>query len=379
MNSQLFALHLHAIRRRWPISLLLIVMALTSVMAAQTLQQSINRQQKALDGMKEQSNIRCIVTTAAGSINGVDLPVAMVEELTGRKESDLSTCADNVNALAEETLAKPSGLILLHILSLDSDPALQSVNGAIVQFYDGWSETDLRGEAPICLLPTELKDLAEVDEDGNLTLEVCTSAGLPATLQVVGDILNTHVQAAYCPFFLPLGGAPVVKTCSFHLPEGINTEQVKAVLYRRFVEPGPEAKGIGLLVQDSHYSLAWQQLSGNLRMLELLRPILLVFIGVIGAFGSWLTTHGRRKELAVMRCQGLKRRSIFALLLVEHTVLAVLGGALGFVVSYLVNGAITGAAAAYSGAILVAFLLGAAMSGLRETRVNVIELMKVEG
>lgn len=379
MKGKLLALHLRALPRRWGVSLLLVLIALAAVTASQVLQQSIQRQQQTLVGMAQQAEIRCIVTTPQGSVNGIDLPIVTVEELTGRRVSALSAWADKVNARGQELLAEPEGLPLIHILSLDSDPALQPVNGAFVQFYKPWGEDALKGENPICLLPTSLKELAQKDENGDLMLEIKTASGASMALQVIGEINNTRVQAIYCPFFLSVDAIFSIDACSFQLPAGCDAEAARETFYQFFEEPGPDAQETGLLIQDSYYSLTWQQLSGNLRLLQLLRPVLFLFIGAIGAFGGWLATHSRRRELAVMRCLGLSRRSIFGLLLGEQTMLAMLGGALGFVLAYRINGSISGAAALYGGIILVAFLLGAAVSGLFETRVNVMELMKVEG
>ena len=93
---------------------------------------------------------------------------------------------------------------------------------------------------------------------------------------------------------------------------------------------------------------------------------------------AYLTTRGRVREFAVMRCLGLKRGRIFHQVFGGQALLAVVGAAAGGIAGLLLEGSYSGSAIAKAGLILGVFLTGAAVASWNVTRVNVMKLMKVE-
>ena len=106
--------------------------------------------------------------------------------------------------------------------------------------------------------------------------------------------------------------------------------------------------------------------------------LLMVLTCGIGFFSGYLATRGRRKEFAVMRCLGMKPRKIFAIVFEEQAILALLGGVAGLTLGIVLEGGVTSTALAKAGILTAVFLIGAAIAVLHVTRVNTMELMKVE-
>ena len=116
----------------------------------------------------------------------------------------------------------------------------------------------------------------------------------------------------------------------------------------------------------------------RVRLALSLLPLLLLLCFCIGAFTSYLSTKGRVREFAVMRCLGMSPAKVFTIVFEEFIVLAICGGAAGFLCGYLAEGSVSIAAAACALGIVGVYLTGAAIAALRVCRVNVMKLMKGE-
>ena len=140
----------------------------------------------------------------------------------------------------------------------------------------------------------------------------------------------------------------------------------------------PDGTAVGVLVHDEVYLKAMEELRANLRTLRLLRPLLLVLMGGISFFAGFLVNRKRRREFAVMRCLGRRRRAVFGQVLGEQCALGILGGALGFGASLCTGLAVSAAGAAFAAAAAGMFVLGAAVYAAIAASGNVMELMKTE-
>ena len=100
-------------------------------------------------------------------------------------------------------------------------------------------------------------------------------------------------------------------------------------------------------------------------------------MGIIGFMTSFLTTKMKRKEFAVMRCLGMKRYKVFGIVFKEQLISVVIGAIPSAIIGCFFYGNIM--------TVLISvftvsgiFLLGATISTIHVTSVNVMELMKVE-
>lgn len=134
----------------------------------------------------------------------------------------------------------------------------------------------------------------------------------------------------------------------------------------------------GLIVNDESYLATLDEIHSNISMLRILLPVLMILVGCIGFFASYMTTRSRQKEFGVMRCLGMNQRKIFSIVFFEQTVLALLGGGIGIGIGWIMDGIIEPGALAKAGLVIAVFLIGAAIATIRVTSVNVMKLMKVE-
>lgn len=333
------------------------------------------------------TRISCTVTNANGTDSGnIQMDSWYVMMLEGKwrlRGCYLDDYVKNVRAKAETSLKAPEGAILRRILSIDSDPALSEVEGASVQFFDGWSEEILKSQEQVCLVSHN----RIIPEDGFITITDDGIDGIEksARLRVIGTVTNVPDTILYCPFHMPWkeGTSEAFPTdnCSFDIRDNQYLEESKEYLYQWFVRPGLSIQAdaaYGVLVHDEIYLKNIAEIQANLSMLRMFLPILILLCCCIGFFASFLTTRGRTKEFAVMRCLGMKQSKIFALVMAELAVLALVGLVLGITGGILLEGNIRTSALSSAALMTGLFLFGSAIAVIRGTRINVMKLMKVE-
>ena len=132
----------------------------------------------------------------------------------------------------------------------------------------------------------------------------------------------------------------------------------------------------GVIVNDEIYLETLDKLESNISMLKILLPVLLLLCCCIGFFTSFLSTKGRIKEFAVMRCIGLSRRKVFASVFEEFVYLSVIGGIIGFAAGFIFEPALQLSTILKALLVILIYLAGASISVLRICNVNVINLMK---
>lgn len=378
---------LAALFRRKGASLLLSAVAALGVFASIALQNLTVRQESAMADMVQNAQIHCVLTDPQGlGSDNLQMFSAFVDMLMGLRHERgcyLDEYVKNVRAKASISLEQPQNMTLRRILSFDSDRALTAVAGAQITMAEGWTEDALQTNARVCLIPAGLE--TQTGADGQPCVTV-TINGVPLELQVIGTVSGSAGNAIWCPFYLQqqegITEAFRVESCSFDIQDNARLEECKAAIYEFFVEPSLSNRNDGLsygvLIEDETYQSTLAELRSNLSMLRLLLPILIVLCGGIGFLAAYLTTRGRVQEFAVMRCLGLKQRSIFGQVFEEQALLAIVGAAAGGIVGFLLEDSYSSKALAKAGLILGVFLTGAAVASWNVTHVNAMKLMKVE-
>lgn len=378
---------LAALWRRKGFSILLCAVAALGVFASAALQNLTVRQEAAMTKMINDTQIHCVVTDPQGSgSDNLQMFSAFVDMLMGKRHERgcyLDEYVKNVRAKASIPLDQPKDMTLRRILSFDSDSALSEVSGVRIALTEGFTEAAFQTDARVCIIPDGME--TQIGADGQPYVSVILN-GVPLKLQVIGTVLGGAGNAIWCPFYLQqqegVTEAFRVESCSFDILDNARLEECKTAIYETFVEPNltnvSDGLSYGVLIQDETYQSTLEELRSNLSMLRLLLPILTVLCGGIGFLAAYLANRGRIREFAVMRCLGVKRRSIFGQVFGEQALLAIVGTVFGGVAGLLLEGSYSGEAFARAGLILGIFLAGAAVASWNVTRVNVMKLMKVE-
>lgn len=386
-NAQL-TIMLKTLLRRKTGSIILVAVMLIATLACIILYGLQARQVAAIADMQDNTQIRCTVTNAQGSgLDNLEVGSFFMDMLTGLRHSRdcyLDEYVKDVQATAWEKLSRPGGAELHRIYTVDSDPSLQAINGGKVEFFAGWSEECLKESAPVCLVTPDL--LEEAQSDGKTFITVVREKGSETTLEVIGTVTGSISRRIYCPFYANLldgaSEAFSMASCSFTIRDNHILTETKQALYEYFEHPSPSQTNqfttAGLLVHDEIYSQSLKELQDNLVMLRVILPVLILITGCVGFLSSYLSNRRRKKELAVMRCIGIKRRGVFWQVFLEQGLLAVCGCGVGLLLGLLLGEALSSGALGLIAILLAIDLLGAAVAALQISSVNVMELMKVE-
>lgn len=385
----LFRVSAAALWHRKGASLLLLLLSALGVFSAALLQNLALRQQESMTEMIKNTLIRCVVTDANDMLSdNIAMPASYVDRLLGGwhdRGCYLDEAVKNVRAKSAMPLNSPRDVTLCRILSLASDSAFDEVSGAQAVFFDGWSEDALAGTERVCLLPEFMLPQARTDGDGSLWLDV--SAGeVNTSLRVIGTVSGQTGGTVWCPLYIQLRDGISesfrIDRCSFDIRDNARLEENKKIIYDTFVSPklantSGETK-FGVFINDEEFTGSVREFESNLKTLRLLSPILLVLFAGVGFLAAYLTTRGRKREFAVMRCIGRKQLGITLQVFLEQLFLALVGAALGVSIALLIEGGYPLSALTRAGTLLGLILFGAAAACLVVTRVNVMKLMKTE-
>lgn len=380
---------LTAMLRRLGASVLLASVVFAGCFTSVFLDRLIQRQEESLQRMIETTRINCIVTDSQGMNSGkLDMFAGFVDKLMGYRHEQgcyLDEYVMDVNAISTIPLQSPDGVRLARITTLASDSRLSYIEGNEVIWCKGWSESVLTGSEKVCIVTEDIQTFT--DSDGIEWVNVVKDKDSSADLRVIGKVQGRLENMIYCPFYLSFREDVTelyrVESCSFYIRDNRRLEESKAAIYEEFVTPSlsnkPESLTYGVIVQDETYLKALEEIQSNLKMLQLLPPVLFILTGCIGFFASYMTTRSREKEFAVSRCLGMTQRRIFTLVFMEQAVLAILGGAVGIGLGLCMEQHLSSRAVLKTGLVVTVFLIGAAIATIRVTSVNVMKLMKVEG
>ena len=378
-------LSLRVLLRRAGSSLLLAAVAALGVYAGCALHSLALQQQRAMDDAVNNTVIHCTVTDVRGmNADNLNLNSTYVESLLGRRAhrdpslADMDKAVTNVKAKADWELVRPIDMILCRLLSFTRHERLE---GAQVHLDPGWTEEDFQWDELVCIIPEGM-------EAGEYVDILPTQRESSLSLKVIGRYSGGPDNVIYCPFFMGWGDglshAFTIQACTFDIRDTARLEECKAKLFSTpfFAPPSMDARPdgflTGVLVHDEVYLKTLEELRSNLDMLRLLQPLLLALMGGISFFAGFLVNRRRKREFAVMRCLGLRRRAIFAQVLGEQLALGLAGGLAGLCAALATGMEIRSGGLAFSGAVAGMFLLGAAVCAAVAASGSVMKLMKTE-
>ena len=258
-----------------------------------------------------------------------------------------------------------------------SDAAADSMLEEALQYItwqDGYDQTILQTNAPICLMPAGSG--AELGEQRNFFL---TERENTVTLTVVGvyDIDGgSDASIFYCPL------AWMEEACrSFGLAIGYHALELELCNLRQLnqfkaqmMELGMNKGSAILVINDALLREVTSQLSRQIRLLESVLPILLALVTGIGFGLSFLLLRGRKKEAAVMRSLGMRRKRVFSILLLENLFQALLGVGVGCIGTLVALDA-RAVQPLYCLLLLTCYLLGGGFTAWKISGINVFNIM----
>jgi ABC-type lipoprotein release transport system permease subunit len=116
-----------------------------------------------------------------------------------------------------------------------------------------------------------------------------------------------------------------------------------------------------IVIQDKRLVETIQTLRNHIRLMDTIKPIMLVLFGIIGFAVSFILIRHRMNELAIMRSMGAKKRHVFFSFFLEQLILFLIGlvPAAAYMLTRLDKASLYGASLAY---FILCYLAGTALA-----------------
>lgn len=376
----LMTVALKNLRHRIPLALGLVLLTALLFSGGSLLRFLQQSQEEAVEAMTARTPITCVVTNASGTrTEGIGvLSAPFAQMLQGLRRDRGCTIDDYVTELrlsARERLEAPEEAELIRANGPEVlAPELK------LEFDEGWDGSCLAGTELVCCVSEELLPLA--NENGEITLNRGFDSP-PVSLRIVGRVYGGE-KLVVCPFDAQLvpgsSEAFLLDRCSFTISDARLLDEAKAALAEYFIEPGiwnaDDPLTAGLLIRDGEFSAAAAELEAHVRLLGRLRIVLMILSGVLGLLIGFLMNRRRMRELAVMRCLGLKRGKVLLAVALEQLLPMIPGIGIGLCVSMIL---LPDGSGLRDGALqMLLWLAGCLICSALLTQAKPIRLMKTE-
>ena len=111
-----------------------------------------------------------------------------------------------------------------------------------------------------------------------------------------------------------------------------------------------------------------------IKLMEILTPIMIILFGVIGFMVSYLLIRHRINELAIMRCMGARKVTVFLSFFIEQLILFITG-----LIPVLIFGVVLPQYFTYYGASLgffvISYLAGTGLALIYLGKVNLLDIL----
>lgn len=364
--------------------------------------------------------IRCVVTDSRGEKSeGLAIPSYVVDYFVS-EDSPLLQFADNVAIKSVFSFEIPhlgrhpqmlevlklNERNMVALTRLEAERRLDPVHGVQITLLPGNNEDSFQETSRyICLLPKDLYDLiinrGEEESEAGLSspeneqgkiLEVNLflrdSSGLVAVgydMHIAG-YYQGGIGDIYCNWqvakdgFFQTGEPYRAESLSFILRDNHRLEEFKKVSNAHIDGSGPHIPGVidrvSLKIHDQQFNTVRFSLERNIKMLQLLIPLLNFLAIAIGFWVSYIFIRNRKHEFSLMACLGTAKPKVFLLVFVEMALLMFTGISLG-TVFYMVAVSLT--IDIYITLVLfLCFMLGASAAIVRILLTNVLSLLSKE-
>ena len=222
--------------------------------------------------------------------------------------------------------------------------------GGAVHWYDGYEESILSTEEPVCLVPESMKDVQQLELSFSHTytvgLETATKT-TSHTLQVVGYYVDKGNSRFYCPYpvmqliFAELGASKELEEVCAELNDNNSLPQLREVAALWFAEPNPSGEQTpwgrfgydyywyALDIDDYMLQSLETNLKNSMQLNQLAAAVVFVLSAGVGFLTGFLVIRARKREIALMRTMGASHPAIFLELALEQVACVIAGILLG--------------------------------------------------
>lgn len=386
-------------------ALILIALTLIFSLLLLYLNESLGVQRQKREEAMVNIPVRCIVTDQRGEqterlyISGLVYNNCVREDghlypyidkifLRASFAFNLQSLKQNQQSLANLNL--PAGdRSIVSLTRLEGERNLETVYGAEVHFLPGYSEEFFRDTSRYyCLLPWSIYELVQ---EGLISAELLLNGyGEPVTMECEFEIIGYYLGGGgdiYCNWqvaqdiFASSLEPDYADSLSFILKDNHKLEEFKAVANQYFVRTGSEPSAItlhSLVIQDQQLNATIFSLDRNIRLMQILLPLLNLMAIGIGFFVGYIYIRNRKQEFAVMASLGTGKKRVFSLVFLEQALLGLTGIALGLLAYWLRQQEFALQHLGISFGLFTCFTGGAAIAILRVLSLPVMAMLTTE-
>lgn len=119
----------------------------------------------------------------------------------------------------------------------------------------------------------------------------------------------------------------IVRAATFTLKNTENLDSFREYLHSQgYSEAGRiKANRRAIVIQDKNLEETIKTLDNHIKLMEILRPVLIILFGIIGFIVSYLLIRHRLNELAIMRSMGASKLNVFFSFFIEQLILFMVG------------------------------------------------------
>lgn len=284
---------------------------------------------------------------------------------------------------------------LIGISNLASESNLSEINGVRIIFFNGYDETVLQGEEPVCLINERLYDELYNNRE-NINIKVKSFDHIfakqkPQTaeidMKIVGVIQGGNPYDIYCSFqsismlgSISDGSDPYTENMSAIITDNnkLNDFKEKAKRYYTKVDisMGASEYSFALTVHDSQLINATTAINKNLHLIKLASSVILFLSSGIGFFVCFLCTKNRNVEFALLRSLGMSKLSVIRLAMLEQLTLSMIALIISFSIVIFSNDTEIGFS--YNIIFLLLFMVGELFSLHRTLHSNILKNLRGE-
>lgn len=317
---------------------------------------------------------------------------------------------------------------LIYSTSISNSPDFYYSSSVKTEFLEGYDESILSQtiyDSPCCILSTaymedkdiELGDTIKIFELGNfisysfaqdseidlgeaiMLMELSQSGRLRLPifdLLVVGSYeKHGSLDNIYCPLGVYLNPQMIYNhksndneplfdytfdSVNFVLTDATNLTDFKTFLNDYgFSHPSNIQKYRSFVIlEDMKFNNTVDMLSQQIRYINVLYPVLYALLGIISVVVSYLLVVSRRKEFAMMRGLGAKKRVTFMSFFIEQALMCIIGALLGLGLSLLIYGTLNMLQIYLTAGFVVSYFVGCTISISIMNNKTVLDILKYE-
>lgn len=249
---------------------------------------------------------------------------------------------------------------LVGLTHTSADNSIAQESSTTITYFNNYNKSLFLSDEAVCIVSTDVYQTLSKDDEGNCFVRLAVGdftardeIFAEQRLKVVGTYTGDS-RTIYCPWeiieelSIKITGVTHTDSLRFSIKDNHQIDNIKTLLTRYFTNvdnSGALKEHLGsnilthyeyaITVYDGTLNKTASILKDNIRVLEILRPIIIIISFLIGFVASFLFVRNRKPEFAVMRSLGTKKRMVFGEVFIEQFSLGIIGTTLGLMVYYV--------------------------------------------